>query len=89
MNYLNIHTDTLRSEAYLGSAPTERATWLNLMGWCATQENNGIIKGASEWGERKWLQLCGVTKQEATTKCDLFYMDEHGDLIVCLYPVPS
>jgi len=44
MNWINIHTDTLRSEDYLGADPIERATWLNLMGWCCSQENGGMIK---------------------------------------------
>lgn len=87
MNYLNIHTDTLRSEEYLGAHPVERATWLNLMAWCASQENGGVIHGASEWGERKWLQLCGITKGEATLVSNLYQFDSKGNLSVNLYPI--
>lgn len=86
MNFLNIHTDFLRSEAYLGAEPIERATWLNLMAWCATQENGGVILGASEWTDRKWQQLCGVTKEEATLVSDLYQLNESGDLVVNHYP---
>ena len=87
MNWINIHTDTLRSEAYLGAEPVERATWLNLMAWCCSQENSGIIKGASEWSDRKWQQLCGVTKEEATLVSELYRLGTNGDLTVSLYPI--
>ena len=43
MNYLNIHTDILRGVEFIGAEPTERATWIALLGWCATQENGGVI----------------------------------------------
>lgn len=86
MNWLNIHTDILRSEDYLGAEPLERATWLNLMGWCATQENGGIIEGAESWSDRKWQQLCGVTKEEVETTSDLFAF-VGGNLVVSLYPI--
>jgi len=46
-----------------------------------------VIKGAAQWGDRKWLQLCGITKQEATLVSDLYCMDDNGDLLVNLYPV--
>lgn len=87
MNYLNIHTDTLRSEAYLSSEPVERATWLNLSGWCATQENGGIIIGARDWSDRKWQQLAGVTKEEATLVSELYHINPDGDLVLKFYPI--
>ena len=87
MNWINIHTDTLRSEAYLGAEPVERATWLNLMGWCCSQENSGIIVGAADWPDRKWQQLCGITKEEATLVSELYRLGTNGDLTVSLYPI--
>lgn len=89
MNIINLHTDTLRSEQYLGSEPTDRATWLNLLAWCVSQENGGHIEGASEWGERKWMQLCGVTKAEAHSITPLFHLDEAGTLHIEFYPLES
>ena len=86
MNWLNIHTDTLRSEEYLGAEPVERATWLNLMAWCVSQENGGVIEGASMWGERKWMQVCGITKAEATLVSKLFKIGSDGNMVVSLYP---
>jgi hypothetical protein len=86
MNYLNIHTDLLRSEEYLGAEPVERATWLNLMGWCASQENGGIIKDAHDWTDRKWQQLCGVTLREIQTPSKLYFFKDGGNLVVWSYP---
>ena len=31
MIYLNLKTSTLRAPEYIGSEPTQRGTWLNLM----------------------------------------------------------
>lgn len=86
MNYLNLHTDLLRSEDYLGAEPIERATWLNLMAWCATQENGGTIRNAVEWSDRKWQQLCGVTKEEASQASQLYWIDQSGNMVVKHYP---
>lgn len=86
MNWINLHTDTLRSETYLGAEPVERATWLNLIGWCCTQENGGIIPGAAEWSDRKFQQLCGVTKSESSIDSKLYHFTAAGDLVVNLYP---
>lgn len=88
MNWLNIHTDTLRSEEYLGADPVERATWLSLLGWCATQENGGLIKDAIEWKDRKWQQVCGITKTEVETKSELYSFIKR-DLLVRYYPGDS
>lgn len=88
MNWLNIHTDTLRSEEYLGADPVERATWLSLLGWCATQENGGLIKDAIEWKDRKWQQVCGITKAEVETESELYAFIKR-DLLVRYYPGDS
>ena len=85
MNYLNLHTDFLRSVEYLGAEPIERATWLNLLAWCASQENGGVIENANTWNDRKWLQICGVTKEEAYLKSELYEISNSGSLIVNFY----
>ncbi|MAO25201.1 MAG: hypothetical protein CMJ25_31040 [Phycisphaerae bacterium] len=86
MNYLNINTDILRSEDYLGAEPVERATWLNLLGWCASQENGGVIKDATSWKCRKWQQIAGVTLLEVKTESALYYFNKEGNLVVNYYP---
>jgi hypothetical protein len=85
MNWLNIQVSSLRSEEYIGSDPTARATWLNVLAWCCEQENGGVIHGASSWGDRRWQQTCGVTLAEINAAgCLLCWSD--GDLAVWNYP---
>ena len=86
MNYLNIEIKFLTSEEFIGCEPTDRATWLCLMRYCAQQENGGVVEDCAEWGERKWQQICGVTKIEIDRKCKL-WTSENGILEVWGYPV--
>lgn len=88
MNYLNIHTDTLKSVEFIGAGPVERATWICLLGWCATQENGGVIEDCSEWPDRKWQQLCGVLKSEVETISELYGFQDRN-LVVEFYPIES
>lgn len=85
MNWLNLNIQTLDSENFLGSDPTDRATWLCLLRYCIGQENGGVIADCLEWGDRKWQQLVRVTKKEAERKCDLWGWSE-GTLTVWGYP---
>ncbi len=88
MNWININIETVRGIEYISCEPLERATWLSLLAWCCGQENGGIITGALSWNDRKWQQLCGVTKKEAEANCDLFSF-EGEDLAVKFYPLES
>lgn len=87
MEFLNLHLPkTLRSPEFIGSDPVDRATWLCLIGYCATAENSGRIEDCREWKDRKWQQICGVTKNEVLRECDLWQWD--GDsLVVWAYPI--
>lgn len=85
MNYLNIHIDNLMSEEFLGAEPIDRATWLCLLRYCAQHETGGIIEGAT-WGERKWMQLCGITENEVRRECKLWKWKD-GKIIVNMYPI--
>lgn len=85
MNWINIHTDVLRSEAYIGAEPVQRATWLSLLAWSCTQENGGVIADCRHWKDRRWQQLCGVTLDEIDDECDLWYWTGN-DLVVSYYP---
>lgn len=85
MNWLNLNIQTLDSENFLGSEPTDRATWLCLLRYCIGQENGGIIEDSREWGDRKWQQLVRVTKKEALRECELWEWEGEA-LIVWGYP---
>jgi hypothetical protein len=85
MNWLNIETTTLDSEAFVGSDPTARATWLCLLRFCAGQENGGKITACKSWPDRKWQQLARVTKAEVEAVSALWSWDGE-DLTVWSYP---
>ncbi len=86
MEWLNLHTSTLDSPAFLGADPLDRATWVCLLRYSIGQENSGIIDNCADWPDRKWQQLCRVTLREVRRTCDLFeWLD--GSLIVKMYPV--
>jgi hypothetical protein len=85
MIYVNLKTSTLRSPAYVGAEPVQRATWLSLLAYCCEQENDGIIDGAEAWKDRQWQQTCGVTLAEVQDACDLWAWS--GDaLVVTFFP---
>lgn len=86
MHWLNIQLTTLRSPAYLGSTPVERATWLQLLAYCADQENGGRIAGAARWKDRQWQQVCGVTAREVRAASRLVSV-EGEDVRVVFYPL--
>lgn len=75
----------MRAPAYVGSDPIERATWLNLMAYCAEQENGGTIADCSDWKDRRWMQTCGVLKSEVSSECDLWKWDGEN-LVIWGYP---
>lgn len=86
MEWLNIRTATLRGPAYIGSNPTERATWLNVLAYCVDQENGGRIAGGATWKDRQWQQACGVTLREVRGASKLIQLQD-GDVIVYGYSV--
>ncbi len=87
MNWLNINLKTLDSAVYIDCEPSQRGTWLSLLGFCCKHENGGIIKNCKEWSSRKWLQLCGVTEEDVKSECGLFHFDDDGNLFVYDYPL--
>jgi hypothetical protein len=86
MNWVNLNIATLRSPEFIGSEPVARATWLSILAYCCSQENGGRIVNCSEWKDRQWQQICGVTHQEVHSSAPLLVW-ESGDLIVWSYPL--
>ncbi len=86
MHWLNLHVSVLDSPEFLGAEPIERATWLCLLRYCIGQENGGRILECSEWGDRKWQQLCRVTLKEVRVPSELWHWEEFN-LTVSYYPV--
>lgn len=84
MDWINLRTTFLRSAAYMGSRPIERATWLNVLAYCTEQENGGRIPGAAAWKDRQWQQCCGVTAREVRSATKLLTI-EGDDVLVAAY----
>jgi hypothetical protein len=86
MIYLNLRTSILRAPEYIGSEPTARATWLNLLCYCCEQENGGVIQDAALWKDRQWQQTCGVLLSEVKDDSQLWsWSGQH--LSVLFYPL--
>jgi hypothetical protein len=86
MKWLNIELSKLRAPEYIGSDPTHRATWWNLLGYCVEQENGGRIVGCLGFKSRMWEQSCGVTKDEVLSD-SMLWKWEGQDLIIWEYPL--
>lgn len=85
MNWLNLETKFIRAEEYVGCEPIARATWLNVIVYCAEQENGGRIRNCEMWRDRQWQQTCGVTVEEINKASPLLHWDG-DDLLVWNYP---
>jgi hypothetical protein len=86
MEWLNLHTSTLDAPEFVGAEPHERSAWLCLLRFCIGQENGGVIKGCRDWNDRRWQQLCRVTKREVARTSALWGWD-NDDLVVWAYPL--
>lgn len=73
MKYLGILTSSRTAPEFIGTEPVQRATWLCLMLFCAEHETGGVIAGCRAWGDRRWMQTCGVTKAEVMVESTLFH----------------
>jgi hypothetical protein len=89
MEWFKLEARLIRSEAYIDAEPVQRATWLNLMVFCITQENGGRLESCRDWKDRKWQQLAGVTREEVHDSCLLFHWDpdDPDTLIIPAYPL--
>ena len=85
MNWLNLESKFIRAEEYVGCEPIARATWLNVIVYCAEQENGGRIRNCEMWRDRQWQQTCGVTVEEINKASPLLHWDG-DDLLVWNYP---
>ncbi len=85
MEWINLKVSTIRQPQYVGSAPTQRATWFNVLAYCIEQENSGRILGAASWHDRQWQQTCGVLAREVKG-APLLLIVEGQDVVVWNYP---
>lgn len=88
MEYINIKLETVGDFRYIGSKPVLRATWLNLLVYCAKQENSGIIVNCHTWGNDTWAQIAGLRRSEVHTPSQLWSW-EGDNLHVWGYPIQN
>jgi len=81
MKTLRIPISELESDEFLNATPTQRATWFCLVRYCQERKKRKVIRDCQRWGDRQWLPLCLVTKEEVWQKCDLWEWND-GDLFV-------
>ena len=85
MEWVKLELKLIRSREYIGSDPSARATWVNLLSYCADKENGGRICDCLSWKDRMWQQICGVTLEETRIKTELYSWDGE-DLLIRFYP---
>ncbi len=85
MEYLNVPTALFSSPEFIGAEPVQRATWIALLAWCCAQENEGRIPDCRGWGDRRWMQTCGVMASEVGEGGELYWWDVDC-LVVFGYP---
>jgi hypothetical protein len=88
MEYLNLKLSTLGDIRYIGSPPVFRATWLNLLAYCAKMENGGLIETCLKWGDGTWGQIAGLKRKEVHAVSTLWEW-EGENLRVWGYPIEN
>jgi len=88
VEWLKLPCSAVRSDAYIGAEPEQRAAWLGLLVYCADQENGGIIPDCADWKDRRWMQTAGVMRSEVHTECDLWAWEGEA-LRLEFYPVKT
>jgi hypothetical protein len=86
MEYINLHTSALDSEAFQDAERAQQATWLALLRFCCGQENGGRIREAAGFDDRKWLRTARVSREEVMAECRLWKWKE-ADLWLEFYPL--
>lgn len=88
MDFFPISTPEVTSPAWLRLDPAARGHWLSLVGFCAAQENGGVIEACRSWDGRDWDRACGLG--DLTTLLGLVgagLVEWQGDdLVVAGYP---
>lgn len=88
MEYLNLKLSTLGDIRYIGSPPIFRATWINLLAYCAKMENGGLIETCLQWGDGTWGQIAGLKRKEVNAVSTLWEW-EGENLRVWGYPIEN
>lgn len=73
MKYLNLDTALFDTPNFIRANHRQIGTWLMLYGYCAKQENQGIILQCEHWDDHHWNRIIGCTKDELTADSTLWF----------------
>lgn len=86
MRWLNIAVETFQKVEFTQAEPAEVGCWLRLFGFCAAQENGGLIHDCRRWDDRQWLIAAGLMKADLHRPAKLWTWTKNGGLRIAHYP---
>ena len=88
MRFFPVECATVTGTDFSCATFEQQGQWLNLMTYCAGQENGGRIEGASELPEVFFQRSLAMRKEEFESECPLWIWDGQ-DLVVKFYPLQN
>lgn len=85
MRYFPVQCADVAGPEFTCSTYEQQGQWLNLMTYCATQENGGRIEGAAKLPDVFFQRSLAITKDEMQAECPLWFWEE-DDLVIRFYP---
>ncbi len=88
MRFFPVECATVTGTDFSCATFEQQGQWLNLMTYCASQENGGRIEGAAELPEVFFQRSLAMRKEELESECPLWTWDGQ-DLVVKFYPLEN
>ena len=88
MRYFPVECAVITGTDFSCATFEQQGQWLNLLTYCASQENGGRIEGAAVMPEVFFQRALNMRKEELESECPLWIWDEQ-DLVVKFYPLEN
>ena len=88
MRYFPVECASVTGTDFSCATFEQQGQWLNLLTYCAGQENGGRIEGAAELPAVFFQRSLAMSKKEFETECPLWTWDG-PDLVVKFYPLQN
>ncbi len=88
MRYFPVECASVTGPAFSCATFEQQGQWLNLLTYCAGQENGGRIEGAAELPAVFFQRSLAMSKKEFESECPLWTWDG-PDLVVKFYPLQN
>ena len=88
MRYFPVECASVTGPAFSCASFEQQGQWLNLLTYCAGQENGGRIEGAAELPAVFFQRSLAMSKKEFESECPLWTWDGQ-DLVVKFYPLQN